>query len=172
MTEALNQTFDYAEQAAKFAQQTSAPAWLNALKAEGAAEFGNHVWPTRKTEHWKYTNLTPLTKANFAQAAPDDASDVPAEIANPLFSINGLDAAQLVFVNGVYSSALSSAVEELNATGTVEIVRFADANDEQQALISEELGSVTLNDQHLFSALNASQLQDGVLVRFIKNKKN
>lgn len=171
MTEALNQTFDYAQQAAQYAQQTTAPAWLKSLKAEGIETFDKHSWPTRKTEHWKYTNLTALTKADFAQAAPANSLDVAAEIAKPLFDIDGLNAAQLVFVNGVFSENLSSALTELNASGSVEVVRFSEANEEQQAIIAKELGTITLNEQHLFSALNAGQLQDGVFVRFVKNKK-
>ncbi|MFC3150239.1 Fe-S cluster assembly protein SufD [Litoribrevibacter euphylliae] len=171
MTEALNQTFDYAAQAAQFAEQTSAPAWLDSLKAEGIKAFGEHAWPTRKTEHWKYTNLSALTKANFAQVAPANSTDLSADIAKPLYEIEGLNAAQLVFVNGVFNSSLSSGIDALTASGSVEVVRFSDANEAQQKAIHSQLGSITLNDQHMFSALNAGQLEDGVFVRFVKNKK-
>ncbi|GLQ32037.1 Fe-S cluster assembly protein SufD [Litoribrevibacter albus] len=171
MTEAVNQTFDYAAQAAQFAEQTSAPAWLDSLKAEGVKAFGEYAWPTRKTEHWKYTNLSALTKANFAQAAPANSADLSEAVAKPLFDIEGLDAAQLVFINGSFSSHLSTGIEELKALDSVEVVRFSEANEEQQQSITSHLGSITLNDQHMFSALNAGQLEDGVFVRFLKNKK-
>ena len=169
MTEAVNQTFDYAAQALTFAEQTQAPAWLSSLRSEGVEAFGKFAWPTRKTEHWKYTNLNALTKANFSQAPI--STELSEAQAKPLFEIAELDAVQLVFVNGQFSEALSSDLTDLNASGTVEVVRFSDANDAQQAAITAELGQITLNDQHMFSALNAGQLEDGVFVRFLKNKK-
>lgn len=169
MTEAVNQTFDYAAQALTFAEQTQAPAWLSSLRSEGVEAFGKFAWPTRKTEHWKYTNLNALTKANFSQAPI--STELSETQAKPLFDIAELDSVQLVFVNGQFSEVLSSDLTDLNASGTVEVVRFSDANDAQQAAISAELGQITLNDQHMFSALNAGQLEDGVFVRFLKNKK-
>jgi len=169
MTEAVNQTFDYAAQALTFAEQTQAPAWLSSLRSEGVEAFGKFAWPTRKTEHWKYTNLNALTKANFSQAPI--STELSEAQAKPLFDIAELDAVQLVFVNGQFSEVLSSDLTDLNISGTVEVVRFSDANDAQQATITAELGQITLNDQHMFSALNAGQLEDGVFVRFLKNKK-
>ena len=169
MTEAVNQTFDYAAQALTFAEQTQAPAWLSSLRSEGVEAFGKFAWPTRKTEHWKYTNLNALTKANFSQAPI--STELSETQAKPLFDIAELDAVQLVFVNGQFSEVLSSDLTDLNISGTVEVVRFSDANDAQQATITAELGQISLNDQHMFSALNAGQLEDGVFVRFLKNKK-
>jgi Fe-S cluster assembly protein SufD len=50
-------------------------------------------------------------------------------------------------------------------------VRFSQASDAQQQVISAQLGSITVNEQHMFSALNAGQLEDGVFIRFVKNTK-
>ena len=167
MTEASTQTLDYASQALSLAQSVEGPEWLAGLRKDGQQSFEGHAWPTRKTEHWKYTNLSALNKQNYAQLVANDSVALTDSEAQQLYLIADLDAVQLVFVNGHFSEALSSDI----ALDSVEVVRFSQADEDQRAVISDNLGQITLNEEHIFSALNAGQLNDGVLIRFLKNKK-
>ena len=162
MTEATIQ-INYLDQAIKTsANKPAAISWLADLKSAGQASAQAHSWPTRKTEHWKYTNLSALNKQIFVQAAPcSNALDATA-LAD-LYDIADLDTHKLVFLNGQFIESLSTAGQPEN----VEIVRFSEANAEQQNLITQRLGKITVNEQHLFSALNDSLLEEGVFVRFL-----
>ena len=53
---------DFQQQALKLAAQQQSPAWLADIRARAANDWNNVVWPTRKTEHWKYTPLASLQK--------------------------------------------------------------------------------------------------------------
>jgi Fe-S cluster assembly protein SufD len=61
--------------------------------------------PTRKLEAWRYTDLRALSTASFAPA--------PAPLAIPIWA--DIAAARLVFVNGVFSAAHSTAFAYLQA---------------------------------------------------------
>lgn len=140
------------------------PDWLHSLNEAGAAVMRNTVWPTRKTEQWKYTSLRALEQTDYFGArgqAPDDLSGLA-----ELCAIDNLDAHTLVFVNGVYSTALSS-VRDLQAN--VDLVSFAGADAQQSARIHEWLGSVVEAEQHLFAAVNNQLLDGGVFLHVGKN---
>jgi Fe-S cluster assembly protein SufD len=63
----------------------------------------------------------------------------------------------LVFINGVFDSANSSALPE-------NIVRFSQANSQQQHIIEQHLGKVVEGKQHLFATLNNAWLDEGLLI--------
>jgi Fe-S cluster assembly protein SufD len=140
------------------------PDWLRGLNETGAAVVRNAVWPTRKTEHWKYTSLRPLEQTDYFAVrgrVPDDLAGLA-----ELCTIENLEAYRLVFVNGVYCVALSS----LNRLPeNVDLVSFANANAEQATRIRAGLDSVVEADKHLFAAVNNQLLDDGVFLRVGKN---
>lgn len=140
------------------------PEWLHGLNEAGAALVRNAIWPTRKTEQWKYTSLRALEQADYFSARgqlPDDLTGLAEQCA-----IADLDAHTLVFVNGVYCAALSD-TGSLDAN--VDLVSFASADAQQTARIRESLGSVVESDQHLFAAVNNQLLDGGVFLRVGKN---
>jgi Fe-S cluster assembly protein SufD len=148
---------DFQQQALKLAAQQQSPAWLGDLRAHAANDWFNVNWPTRKTEHWKYTSLASLQK-NIPQAWAAKAASLNVEA-----EFIAVDAIRLVFVNGVFDQASSS---ELPA----EVVRFSHANDAQQQLIAKHLGKVVEGPQHLFATLNNAWLDEGVLVHVPRNQ--
>src|SRR5690554_7509469 len=86
---------DFQQQALQLASQQSGTDWLADLRARGADRWAAAVWPTRKTEAWKYTPLLPLQNDNPARwASVDDCAWQQAIDPIPV------DATRLVFVNG------------------------------------------------------------------------
>jgi Fe-S cluster assembly protein SufD len=150
---------DFQQQALTLAMQQKSPMWLAALRSQAANDWQNVQWPTRKTEHWKYTSLvslqkTLLTSVNSSASNADWKSEV---------EFISVDAIRLVFVNGVFDAANSSNFPE-------NIVRFSQANLAQQKVIEQYLGKVVDGPQHLFATLNSAWLDDGILVHVPRNQ--
>ena len=148
---------DFQQDAVRLAAQQQSPDWLAGLRQQAAEDWLQASWPTRKTEHWKYTPLLPLQKDGFkhwAKATSDWQRAV---------EFIDLDATRLVFVNGVFDAANSSALPE-------GVVRFCDASDSARALIQQHLGKVVDGDRHLFATLSNAWAADGVLVHVPRNQ--
>lgn len=141
------------------------PEWLSSVREAGDTLWQAYTLPGRKTEDWKYTNLNALKKRDFfTQALPKAAEGI--DLAG-CFNIPGLDAETLVFVNGEFNADLSSYSTAPKAG--VAIVRFSEANTEQQALISEKINGSFELENHGFAALNSKCLNEGVLVHVSAN---
>ncbi|MFO7705363.1 MAG: Fe-S cluster assembly protein SufD [Halopseudomonas sp.] len=151
---------DFQRQALTLAEQQTSPEWLTPLREQGAARWAAAAWPTRKTELWKYTPLTPLQSACPSQWAVKPGGDWQQGIE----PIEDLDATRLVFINGQFSAEHSSALPE-------GIVRFADANAAQSELIKQHLGKVVDAERHLFAALSNAWAADGILVHVAAEQK-
>lgn len=102
---------------------------LAALNKSGRDSFLQQEIPTRKTEAWKYTSLNALTshEEGYGRLATNFNANELATLSN----IPALDAHRLVFVNGQYSSQLSSS-ELSSSESSANVVRFSQANSEQQ----------------------------------------
>jgi len=153
---------DFQQQALRLAAQQQSPAWLGDLRAQAANDWFNVAWPTRKTEHWKYMPLVSLQK-NIPNSWA--TTTVSADVASEFIAV---DAIRLVFVNGVFDPVNSSGFSEQSRPA--EIVRFSQANDEQQKLIVQHLGKVVEGSQHVFATLNNAWVDDGILIHVPRNQ--
>ena len=150
---------DFQQQALTLASQQKSPAWLAALRSQAADDWRNVQWPTRKTEHWKYTSLASLQKTSLTSV---NSSVANTDWKNKVEFID-VDAIRLVFVNGVFDTANSTDLPE-------NVVRFSQANPVQQKVIEQHLGKVVDGQQHLFATLNNAWLEDGILVHVPPNQ--
>src|SRR5262245_22525060 len=83
-------------------------AWLEKLRRDGITRFDAVGFPSTKQEEWRFTNVSPIARTNFA--LPDRAN----LSGKPPFSFGREAAAELVFVNGYFMPELSK-VEGLPA---------------------------------------------------------
>lgn len=158
MTQAVS---EFSQQALSLVQTNSSSPVFKSINAGGASAFAAMPFPTRKTEEWKYTSLHALTKQNFNQTV--ETVNVMTSAVD--FTIDSLDAIQLVFVNGQYQAGLSS----IESVEGLQLVRFSEASAEQLALIEKHLGQNAETKRNLFTALNNAQVNDGVFVFVSKN---
>lgn len=149
---------DFQQAALALAAQQQSPTWLAPLRQTGAAAWQAASWPTRKTEHWKYTPLAPLQKQSFALAADASAN------ASIFSDWIPLDATRLVFVNGRLDAAASS---ELPA----EVQLFSQADEQARALLQTHLGKVVEGESHLFAQLSNALVNEGVLLHLPRNAR-
>ncbi|HLU61692.1 MAG TPA: Fe-S cluster assembly protein SufD [Gammaproteobacteria bacterium] len=128
-------------------------AWVTKLREAALARIGEQGFPTRRNEHWKYTDVSALLKAEF----------IPAPLASmPEAFFQGvqrfeLDCHQLVFLNGVFRPNLSS--NSLPAGLTVKTLAAAIEEDAEalQPFLARERDSA-------FAALNTAFMHEGVLI--------
>lgn len=134
------------------------PAWLRALAEKAATRFAELGVPTRRHEEWRLTNVEPLAEATFRLA--DELPDVAAEQA-AAFDFDGLEGSRIVFLNGIYSPALSS----LNGLPAgVAVLPLRDALESHSELLENHLGRYADHEQDAFTALNTSLISDGLFV--------
>ncbi len=131
--------------------------WLDKLRSDGLARYGELGLPGPRDEAWKYTNLTRMGRTRFATglAGVEPALDVVPEIAL------GIDAIRLVTVNGRLRPALSdlSALPEGVSVATLE-----DAVRSGDQAIEQRLGQIAHGHDMPMLALNTAYLHDGIIV--------
>ncbi|MBQ0731532.1 MAG: Fe-S cluster assembly protein SufD [Oleispira antarctica] len=136
---------------------------FSALNKSGSESFLQQEIPTRKTEAWKFTSLYNFTSNEEGYGRLAETHNAAG--LDGITTIPALNAQRLVFVNGQYSEELSSN-ESVN-----NVVRFSQANEAQQAIIADNLGTAIEQEKHLFAALNNATTTDGVLVHVGKNEQ-
>jgi Fe-S cluster assembly protein SufD len=152
---------DFQHQAIRLTAQQQPLSWLATLRNKATDEWLAQPWPTRKTEHWKYTPMQSLQKTLLHTwgAAANEALDKALQD-----ELIPLDAYRLIFINGVFDAKHSSNLPE-------SIVRFSQANAAQQTLIEKYLGTIVEGERHLFATLNNAWLDDGVLLHVPRNQR-
>lgn len=115
--------------------------------------------PSRKSEVYKYTNLS-----HFRNLNPDISASVPHKLPD-FFKHDYLDKHLLVTVNGVFSESLSHYGEEEGLT----IECMCDARKNFRDIVDNYYGSTTKTRPDAFSELNSAFAQCGI---FIYAKKN
>ncbi|HYF09852.1 MAG TPA: Fe-S cluster assembly protein SufD [Acetobacteraceae bacterium] len=122
--------------------------WLNALRAEAAAQFAARGFPTRRVEQWKYTDLAPVAQAGFSE--PLTAVDGEVALPSPLAAVRA------VFVDGRFRADLSSL-----AGLTYELNSLALHLGEAEG----RLGALARPASEPLAALNTMLFEDGLAVR-------
>ncbi len=150
--------------AAALTSRADAQIWLEAFRDLNRQQWLASHWPDRKTEAWKYTPLTPLAQGDYLRFPT--AGKVQIERAR--YDIPGLDCQRLVFVNGEMMPELCQLSPAREACC---VTRFCDADEQQQALITQHLGKIAEATDNPFVALNGSWLEDGVLLQVAADQR-
>ncbi len=123
--------------------------WLTPCRVGSMALLQQSQWPNRKTEHWKYTSVRALEKKQF------DSNKESAEI--NIAPISGLDAIELVFVNG----QLQNLPTELPAGLSISALDKVD-NATQDWV--RDCFSTAKPKNHLFGLVNDVLADNGVII--------
>ncbi|WP_133012799.1 Fe-S cluster assembly protein SufD [Marinomonas flavescens] len=125
--------------------------WLAPKRAHAIELLTQTKWPTRKTEAWRYTPLRPVERTK-AGVVSGDANLSPE-------SITGLEAIELVFVNGRFDATQSA--KEL-PTGL--LVSLGQDVDSAQQTVALNAFSTIKPERHLFGLVNDALAEDVILV--------
>lgn len=93
-----------------FEQKVDINTDLHDVRNEALKVFENKGFPTRKEEAWKYTSLNAVL-ANDYNILPKSESEVEWKDVQKYF-LNDVDSYKVVFINGVFSSHLSSTTHD------------------------------------------------------------
>ncbi|MGX5174100.1 Fe-S cluster assembly protein SufD [Aliikangiella sp. IMCC44653] len=149
-------------------QQNATLPWLEQTKLNALQAFKSAPLPSRKVEHWKYNDLSFLA-SNFEvnQQKPNLSKQALTEIEFAKYPVEPLkleDAIEITFINGL----LATETESLNLGDSLQMTKFSNANEEQQAIIKAQLEH-DLSSKNLLLNLNQALINDGLLIQLNDN---
>lgn len=125
--------------------------WLSPVRAEALAKLKEQSWPGRRTEAWRYTSLHAVEDLSLPTESNAQA-EAPA--------IKGLDAIDLVFVDGRLTSDLAA----LNLPEGLTIRSLTDKSD-----IAEQVFTQVKPSHHLFGLVNDVLATQGIVIEVAPN---
>jgi Fe-S cluster assembly protein SufD len=141
----------------RFERSLNEPAGLTALRRQAIERFAELGFPTLRQEEWRLTNVAPVAQGAFRWPESDPDTLAPGLLGAHIFDA----AARLVFVDGRFSSRLSS-VGEL-PPGTI-VASLAEVLAREPERLEPWLARFAKFDRHPFVALNTAFLRDGAFV--------
>ena len=139
-------------------RQDRVPAWLADARLAALEWVGEHGFPTRKDEDWKYTGLDPILAVPFEAAAAGTARRVSAAVIDA--AAVDLGGPRLVFVNGHFAAELSR-VTGVPAGAEVTNLASVLAAGPQRL---EPFFSHAPGEHHAFAAFNDVLAEDGAFI--------
>jgi Fe-S cluster assembly protein SufD len=139
---------------------------LTSLEQQAFHTFNTLGVPTVKNEEWKYTRISAVFNKEYAFNLESNPVAITASELNSLRLPGFENANELVFVNGVYSSLLSTV-----RSASLQLFSLEEAAaSEHKEIVRQHLGHSSKYIKDGVHALNTAFLQEGVFV-FIKAGK-
>jgi Fe-S cluster assembly protein SufD len=159
VTEALLQDFE----ARSGTVSAEAPEWLESIRRTAMDRFGATGFPTSRDEEWRFTPVGAITQTSWRPAL-GSASISRAQLDR--FVFGHPEWTTLVFVNGVFSEALSSV--GVLAPG-LRVGSLSEALSTGEAVIEAHLGRHAPYASSPFTALSTAFMRDGGFVHVPAN---
>ncbi len=140
------------------------PSWLQSLRESSFEQFERAGFPNTRQEEWKYTNVTPIAKANFAPVLASNGTALTRADGLSPFICKEARQSRLVFVNGMLRRELSS-LEAVQAGVVAMDLGEALRNSQYEATIREHLEQYPYTVDSGFSALNTALFASGLFVK-------
>ena len=141
------------------------PSWLQNLRENSFIEFERAGFPDIKQEEWKYTNVTPIAKADFAPVVVSNGTALTKAEGLKPFIYEEARQSTLVFVNGMLRRDLSS-LSGLPDSVVLLDLREALRGGEYEATLREYLEHPALANG--FAALNTALFTSGLFLKIPK----
>ena len=135
------------------------PAWLAALRSDAVSAFADAGLPHTRQEEWRYTNVSPIARANFLLAGPPRHAVDRADLESHAFPVFACSV--YVFLNGRFAPELSAGAE-LPGGARVRSLRTLRQGDASG--LEGRFGALADPKQNAFAALNTAFLDDGAVV--------
>lgn len=142
-----------------FNEKNAKNKFIDNLRQEAIEIFDKAGFPTRKEEEWKYTNLAPLLKTDYKLFPESEEVSIGYQDVKKYF-IHDMDTFNIVFVNGVYSSYLSSTTHE---EADICVMSSAMNKMVHQPVIENFYGKIADKNDSMV-ALNTAFTKDGAFI--------
>lgn len=133
--------------------------WMNGVREQAIETFDKVGFPKRKDEEWRFTNLAPLLKLDYKLFPEPSEAQVGAKELEKYF-VNNIDSYNIVFINGVYNSFLSSSTHE---EADICVLSCAMEKMIHQPVIENFYNKIAPKDES-FTALNTAFSNDGAYI--------
>lgn len=139
---------------------------VHQVRKEAITSFQEQGVPTARNEEYKYTDLRKALQKNFSFKTTSHEGQINQEtIKNCL--IKGLDANILIFINGIFSSELSTII---SPEDQLSIKDFQLAVEEDQGVLNEYFAKYASYQKDAFIALNTAFAEHGSFIHIPDNK--
>lgn len=142
-----------------FNEKNSKNQFVNQLRHEAIEIFDKAGFPNKRKEEWKYTNLAPLLKKDYKLFPESEDVSIGYQDVKKYF-VHDMDTYNIVFVNGVYSSYLSSTTHE---EADICVLSSALNKMVHQPVIENFYGKIADKTESLV-ALNTAFSKDGAFI--------
>lgn len=138
---------------------------LQQIRRKAMKALNEHAFPTRKSEDWKYTAVSPIIKPAYQIPTKPDSATLPTELVNPMRLENAI---RIVYVDGHLMHSLSylnDSVEGLN------FMTIDDAMDipNMAEFIESKLNYKIAHPLNTFELMNIAFGSNGIVIHVSKN---
>ena len=137
---------------------------LHNIRRKAMDRLKEQAFPTRRDEEWKYTSVNRVLQPEYQEGIK---TSLTGKDITP-FLVDGLEVHLLVFVNGIFESALSSS--ESTAAGlTIMDLDKALEEDEYKEAAQQQLNKLILESDDPFRSLNGAFIRNGLFIHVSAN---
>lgn len=137
---------------------------LHDIRTEAIKNFENKGFPTKKEEAWKYTSLNAVLKNDFSVFPKEENALNYADVKK--YFLHEIDTYKLVFIDGVFSSFLSSTTHD---SLDVCLMSSALTKPKYKEVIDTYFNKIANTDESLTS-LNTAFANEGAFINIPKGK--
>jgi len=137
---------------------------LHNVRTEALKNFENKGFPTKKEEAWKYTSLNAVLKNDFSVFPKQDSAINYPDVKN--YFLHEVDTFKLVFIDGVFSSFLSSTTHDGQ---DICLMSSALTKPKYKEIIDTYFNKIANTDDSLTS-LNTAFANEGAYINIPKSK--
>jgi Fe-S cluster assembly protein SufD len=137
---------------------------LHDVRTEAIKNFENKGFPTKKDESWKYTSLSAILKNDFSVFPKTDTAIQYSDVKK--YFLHEIDTYKVVFVDGVFSSHLSSTTHE-----GVDVCLMSSAlNKPKYKMVIDTYFNQIANKDESLTSLNTAFANEGAYINIPKSK--
>lgn len=147
-----------------FEEQIDVNADLHDIRTAAIKNFENKGFPTKKEEAWKYTSLNAVLKNDFS-VFPKKENDIEFKDVKKYF-LNDVDTHKVVFVDGVFSSFLSSTTHD----GLDVCLMSSALNKPKYKMVIDTYFNQIASKEESLTTLNTAFASEGAYINVPKSK--
>lgn len=137
---------------------------LHDIRTSAIKNFENKGFPTKKEEAWKYTSLNAILKNDFS-VFPKKENEIDFTAVKKYF-LNDIDTYKIIFVDGIFSSFLSSTTHD----GLDVCLMSAALNKPKYKIVIDSYFNQIANKEESLTSLNTAFANEGAYVNVPKSK--
>ena len=147
-----------------FEEQVDVHSELHDVRTSAIKNFENKGFPTKKEEAWKYTSLNTILKNDFT-VFPKSENSIDFKEVKKYF-IHEIDTYKVVFIDGVFSSHLSSTTHE-----GIDVCLMSSALQKPKyKMVIDNYFNKIANKEESLTSLNTAFANEGAYINIPKSK--